>query len=152
MDISWWHWLILGFVLIAVEIAAPIFFIIWFGLGAICVGLILLLAPAIGLTLQVGLWGVLSLFFTLLWFGVFRQKNLITQDGTAQGGVAGEVGLLISDVTPFERGQVRFQRPVLGTDTWPCVADEPISAGARVQILAVEGNWVRIGPVTHKAN
>jgi membrane protein implicated in regulation of membrane protease activity len=39
----YWHWLVLGMVMILAEIFIPSFTIFWFGLGAILVGGILLL-------------------------------------------------------------------------------------------------------------
>jgi hypothetical protein len=39
-----------GVALVVAELAVPAFFIIWFGLGALLVGLLLLVAPAMGMT------------------------------------------------------------------------------------------------------
>ncbi len=149
MLIEWWHWVILGFTLAAVEIAAPFFFIIWFGVGAISVGLVLLVtgSGSISLISQMWLWLVFSLSFTLVWFGFFHRKKLVTQVGTAQSGLAGELGVLVSEVTPFTRGEVRFQKPIMGFETWPCIADESIQAGSCVKIIAIEGHWVRVSSV-----
>jgi hypothetical protein len=40
---------------------------------------------------------------------------------------------------------VRFQKPVMGSDVWPCLADEVIAAGERVRVLAVDGQILRVG-------
>lgn len=41
MDIQWWHWLVFGLVLVLAEVAtAGGFYIIFFGIGAIVVGLL----------------------------------------------------------------------------------------------------------------
>ena len=40
--LEWWHWIVLGLVLTLAELAVPAFFIVWFGLGALGVGLVLL--------------------------------------------------------------------------------------------------------------
>jgi membrane protein implicated in regulation of membrane protease activity len=58
--------------------------------------------------------------------------------------VIGEIGLLARDVAPFERGEVRFQKPMLGTDTWPCIADEAIRSGERVKVVDVEGSLLKV--------
>ena len=49
MMIEWWHWVVLGMCLSIAELAIPAFFIIWFGIGAIIIGLLLLVAPDLGL-------------------------------------------------------------------------------------------------------
>ena len=42
MEPVWWHWLVFGLLLVVAELAIPSFFIIWFGVAAILVGLSLL--------------------------------------------------------------------------------------------------------------
>ena len=42
--------------------------------------------------------------------------------------VIGEIGLLTREVAPFQNGEVRFQKPMVGSDVWPCMADEAIPA------------------------
>ncbi|TCL31488.1 regulator of protease activity HflC (stomatin/prohibitin superfamily) [Azotobacter chroococcum] len=116
---EWWHWVVGGIVLILLELAIPAFFVIWFGLGALLVAGVLLLAGALSLTAQLLVWTLSSLAMTALWFGVFRPGRQTTRIGTAAGETIGEVGLLVSAVAPFERGRVRFQKPILGAEEWP---------------------------------
>jgi hypothetical protein len=40
---------------------------------------------------------------------------------------------------------VRFQKPVLGSDTWDCISDEAIRSGERVRVLEVEGSLMKVG-------
>lgn len=46
---------------------------------------------------------------------------------------------------PFEPGKVRFQRPLLGSEEWVCLADSAIAAGRRVEVVAVEGSFLKVG-------
>ncbi|HEX5127738.1 MAG TPA: NfeD family protein [Rhodocyclaceae bacterium] len=139
---AWWHWLVLGFVLVVAELAVPAFFIVWFGIAALVVGLLAALLPFLSLSVQLVIWAILSIVMVVLWFRVFKQPTE-TRSGTADS-ITGEVGLLVRDVEPFHPGQVRFQRPILGSDMWDCVADATIKTGTRVRVLAVEGKTVRI--------
>jgi hypothetical protein len=140
MTLEWWHWEIAGLALVLLELAVPAFFVIWFGFGAMLVGLALLVAPGLALSAQIGLWVLASVAMTVLWFRVFRRSQHKTLVGTAAGEVIGEIGLLVSAVAPFERGKVRFQRPVLGAEEWACVAESAIAAGQRVRVVSVEGS------------
>lgn len=144
MIIEWWHWEIAGLALVLLELAVPAFFVIWFGFGAMLVGLALLVAPDLALSVQIGLWVLASVAMTVLWFRVFRRSQHKTLIGTAAGEVIGEVGLLVSAVAPFERGKVRFQRPVLGAEEWACMAESAIAAGERVRVVSVEGSFVKV--------
>lgn len=143
MELLWWHWIVLGLVLGLAEIAVPSFFIVWFGLGALLVGLALLLMPGLDFNAQVLLWTATSVAMTVLWFKVFRNASK-TRCGQADE-VLGEIGVLIHAVEPFAKGAVRFQKPVLGSDVWPCLADEAIAAGERVKVLAVDGQLLKVG-------
>jgi inner membrane protein len=143
MNPEWWHWIVGGIALILAELVIPSFFIVWFGLGALFVGL-LALAFDLSVTAQLATWTLASLAMVVLWFRVFKQSFIKTRAGTADGEVIGEIGLLVSAVAPFERGKVRFQRPVLGADEWVCLADTAIAAGDRVRVVAVEGSFLKV--------
>lgn len=144
MELAWWHWMILGLALGLAELAVPSFFIIWFGLGALLVGVVMLLVPSISLTTQILLWTLASVALTVLWFKVFRERVVKTRSGQADE-VLGEIGVLVRAVEPFGKGEVRFQKPVMGADTWPCLADESIAAGERVKVLTIDGQLLKVG-------
>lgn len=144
MTPEWWHWMIAGIGLVLLELAVPAFFVIWFGLGAILVALVLLAAGELSLTTQISLWIVASLAMVVLWFQVFKRNQHRTLVGTADGTVIGEIGLLVGAVAPYQHGKVRFQRPVLGADEWVCLSETAIAAGERVRVVAVEGSFVRV--------
>jgi len=148
MELAWWHWMVLGLGLCLVELAVPAFFIIWFGLGALLVGVAMLVAPGMAFSTQILLWTVASVMMTVLWFRVLRKDGGKTRSGQANE-VLGEVGVLVRAVEPLGvasvPGEVRFQKPILGADVWPCLADEAIAAGERVRVLAVDGQFLRVG-------
>lgn len=147
MHLEWWAWIVGGIALIVAELAIPSFFVIWFGLGALLVGLLMLVLPELSLTAQLATWTVASLAMVVLWFRVFKPSFQKTRIGTSAGEAIGEIGLLVAAVAPFERGKVRFQRPVLGSEEWVCVSDSPIAAGERVKVIAVEGSFLTVGKI-----
>lgn len=143
---QWWHWEILGILLVLAELLVPAFFVIWFGFGAILVGLVVALVE-LSLAAQIGLWILASVAMAVLWFRIFKRSEHKTLIGTADGHVIGEVGLLVANVEPFQRGRVRFQRPLLGSEEWACMAETAIRAGERVRVVTVEGSFVKVEPV-----
>ena len=144
MNIEWWQWAVAGIVLILGELAIPSFFVIWFGIAGLVMAGVSLVAPTLSLTAQLALWTALSLLMVGLWFRVFKPGFHKTRIGTADGEVIGEVGLLVGAVAPFQRGKVRFQRPVLGAEEWVCLAENAIAAGERVRVIAVEGSFLKV--------
>jgi len=147
--IEWWHWMVLGLGLILAELALPAFFLIWFGLGALVVGLVLLAMPSLAIAAQIGLWTVSSLGFVALWFKVFKVHVHKTRIGMSKGQFAGEIGLVTRDIRPYEKGSIRFQKPILGAEAWEAIADEEIRAGERVRVLEVEGQLLRVARAGH---
>ena len=140
---EWWHWMVLGLCLAMAELLIPAFFIVWFGIGALVVGLILLAAPELGIPAQLLLWAAFSTALVIIWFRYLKPKTM-TAVGTSTAHVTGEVGILVSDLCPNSRGQVRFQKPVLGSDLWECYAEAAIKAGTRVRIVDVEGSFIKV--------
>jgi membrane protein implicated in regulation of membrane protease activity len=145
MQILWWHWVVLGIVLMLLELAVPAIFLIWFGLGALIVGTLLAVFSSAPFALQVLAWTAFSLLFIWLWFKVFKPNIYKSRAGMARGSLIGEIGLVTRDIRPYEKGQIRFQKPILGDEVWESVADEEIRVGERVRVLEVEGNTVRVG-------
>jgi membrane protein implicated in regulation of membrane protease activity len=145
MTLLWWHWMVLGIVLVLLELAVPAFFLIWFGVGAIIVGIALLAVPALAFEWQIATWIACSLGFIWLWFKVFKPNFHKTTAGMSRGALVGEIGLVTRDIRPFEKGQIRFQKPILGDETWEALAEEEIRTGVRVRVLDVEGNTLKVG-------
>ena len=148
MELAWWHWMVLGLGLGLVELAVASFFIIWFGLGALLVGVAMLVAPGMVFSTQILLWTAASVAMTALWFRVLRKDAGKTRSGQANEAL-GEIGVLVRAVEPLgvnsARGEVRFQKPVMGSDVWPCLAEDAIAAGERVRVLAVDGQILKVG-------
>lgn len=142
MELAWWHWMALGMVLAVLEMLVPTFFLIWFGMGAFLVGVLMLFA-APGFATQMVLWAILSVFMTGAWFRYFKNPDR-TRYGQAKEGVKGVTGLMTKPVTETEAGEMMFQRPVLGADRWPVVADEPIAAGERARVVDVLGQTLKV--------
>ncbi|MBI5921225.1 MAG: NfeD family protein [Betaproteobacteria bacterium] len=145
MHFEWWHWAVAGIALILAELAVPAFVLVWFGLGGLVVALIVLLLPQIEVTAQLSAWLIVSVALIVFWFKLFKPNFHKTRVGMSEANLIGEVGLLTREVAPFQKGEVRFQKPMLGSDVWPCLADETIGAGARVKVLSVEGSLLKVG-------
>jgi hypothetical protein len=80
----------------------------------------------------------------VLWFKVFKRSFHKVLIGRSSAHIEDEVGMLTEAVAPFKNGKVRFQKPILGSDTWECIADEPIGIGARVKVVRMEGSMITV--------
>jgi len=142
MELAWWHWMALGMTLVALEMLVTTFFLIWFGMAALLVGVLMLFA-APDFATQMVLWAILSVAMTGAWLKFFKNPDR-TRLGQAKEGVKGLSGLMTKPVTETNAGEMMFQRPVLGADRWPVVADEPIAAGERARVVDVLGQTLKV--------
>lgn len=62
-----WHWWSLGAILIALEIATTTFYLLWPGIAALLVGVIVYFYPGLGGNGAVGLFALLAVLSTLAW-------------------------------------------------------------------------------------
>ena len=144
MDIQmlYWHWLVLGLLLVVGEIFIPSFTILWFGLGALVVGLIELLIP-MSLSVQILLWTVSSVVFTLVWFKIIKVKMAQGNRGEeARNDAIGASGLVTKLPTQSTQGSIRFSTPVMDSDEWEFSCDSVVELGDRLHIKEVSGDFL----------
>lgn len=146
MTLAYWHWLVLGMILMGLEIFVPTFTILWFGIGAVAVGLVLLAVPGLGLALQILLWVVLSALCTFVWFRYLkRMAPDRTKAGLSIEAIIGETGMVITVPAEHRRGTLRFSRPLLGAEEWQFMCDQAVAVGDRVVVQNVSGNTLVVG-------
>lgn len=145
MHIEWWHWIILGLCLVGLELIVPSFTIIWFGFGALVVGLVMLFWIDIPIAWQVFFWSIASICFTVLWFICFKPNKNRTHAGMSKEGIVGETGIIIRGTEDsYGRGTIRFRISVLGADEWSCFAEEVLKVGDSVRVVDIEGQILKV--------
>ena len=142
-----WHWFVFGILLILSELILPAFAAIWFGFAALIVSLILLLFPGMSFTLQMVIWGILSISCALLWFKLIKPLSVDkTKAGLPREATIGQVGMVIEIELAHEQIRVRFPMPVLGSDEWNCRCLTPVLVGDRVRVTDILGNDLVVQP------
>jgi membrane protein implicated in regulation of membrane protease activity len=139
-NIAYWHWMVLGLLLVATELFVPIFVMIWFGASAIAVGLILLVVD-LSLVVQMLFWLSLSVLDLVVWFKFIhpKMKNK-TLSGMSREQVIGQEGMVIRLGPEIEQGTIRFSIPVLGSDEWQFICREQVGVGDRLVVEDISGN------------
>ena len=139
-ELAYWHWLVLGIALMLVEIFIPSFTIFWFGLGALVVGGLSVFID-MSFTVQIIVWAIASVTFTILWFKFLKPKMVDkTTAGIAREAAIGEAGKVVKVPTEGHRGIVRFTTPLLGDDEWDFISESDVELGDRVHIKDISGN------------
>ena len=147
-----WHWLVLGFVLLIVEMFVPTFASLWFGAAAIIVAALLWLIP-IPVSVQIIIWLVLSAIFLVAWFKFIKPLSVDrTKAGLGGSVIIGETGMIIVAPQPEIAGMVRFSVPIVGAAEWMCrTRGEQVAVGDRVIVTDIVGNELIVGTMTSPA-
>lgn len=147
-----WHWLVLGFVLLIVEMFVPTFASLWFGAAAIIVAALLWLIP-IPVSVQIIIWLVLSAIFLVAWFKFIKPLSVDrTKAGLGGSVIIGETGMIIIAPQLERAGVVRFSVPIVGAAEWMCrTSGEQVAVGDRVIVTDIVGNELIVSSMQAQA-
>lgn len=138
---SYWLWMSAGVALMIVEIFIGSFFVFWFGLAAVLVGFIVLLVPQLAVAAQITIWALLSGVLALSWFRYVKPLSRDrTKAGLSREALIGQVGQVLQPPTGAGRGTIRFPAPVLGSDEWQILSEDPLAIGDRAHVTDLSGN------------
>ncbi len=139
-NIVYWHWIVFGLVLVLFEIFVPSFFMLWLGISATIVGIIMTMTTIIFST-QLLIWIMLSTLCLVTWFKyispMIKTKSL---SGMALENLLGKVGTVINYNEETQRGLIKFPAPLLGNEEWEVICEEKLVQGDRAVITEISGN------------
>lgn len=141
---SWWYWILLGLVLAAIELATPGgFFVIFFALAAVVVGLLELAGILDGDALQWALFSILSIACLALFRKPLLQRLNRGHTGDAVDSLVGELATAVDAIASGQHG-----RAELRGSTWTArnVAPSAVMAGERCRVVAVHQLEIDIRP------
>lgn len=144
MHIEWWHWFVLGLLLVLAELVTPGgFYIVFFGLGAMAVGLLAAAGWAGPEWVQILMFAVISVATLLM----FRSRVLtwmqISPQAPPVDELIGEVGSVIIAMSPGGIGKVELRGSAWSARN---ISDTVLGTGGRVRVLRVDGLMLMVGP------
>ena len=142
---EWWYWILLGLALPALELIAPSgFYLLFFGLAALCVGTLVGLGFTQAIWLQWVLFSALSVVSLLFFRGPLLER--IKSRERAQyivDSMVGEIAIPLEDLSPGGIGKAELH----GT-TWTARnnSDASLTKGQRSRVVRVDGLTLWIAP------
>jgi len=133
---NWWIWILIGLALVFAEVVTPGgFYLLFFGIGGLAVGLLALADLAGPAWLQILLFPVISV--CALW--LFREKLMQSFQNKAALPVdsyIGETAHAVDEIAVNAVGKVELRGA-----SWSArnIGAAPLSAGARCMVEKVEG-------------
>ena len=136
MIIAWWHWLALGLILIALELAASGgFYVIFFGIAAIAISALRVLGAAGPAWVQVLLFSVLSVASLVLFRSPLMRWMKLDREGVDVDSLVGENATARENIPAGGIGRVELRGTV-----WTArnAGTTPLVNGQRLLVVRVE--------------
>jgi inner membrane protein len=133
---DWWIWILVGLLICVAELVTPGgFYILFFGIGAIVVGVLVGFQAAGPAWFQFILFSAVSVL--CLW--LFREKLLQLTRGRPSESVdslVGEVAVPLEDISANSVGKAEMRGTSWNTRN---IGDKPVARGQRCRVERVEG-------------
>ncbi len=139
-----WMWAAVGIILLAIEMATGTFYVLWFGVAALCVAIAMWLFPSMPEAVQYAMYAALSLGSLTVWKLYYKKTSTSSSIGQSKGEEIGRVGSVIETASARQNGKIRFTQGLMGSREWTAIADETIEAGSEAMVVAVVGNSLKI--------
>jgi membrane protein implicated in regulation of membrane protease activity len=140
--VEWWMWLAAGLVLLVIELATPSgFFVMFFGLGAVTVGILQGIGVFDSALVQWSVFTALSLIYLLLFRG--RMQKGVDQPPANIDTLVGELAVPRERILPGQVGRVDLRGALWNARNGAATATEP---GQRCRVTAVDGLTIYIKP------
>ncbi len=140
-ELLYWHWIVMGVILMLSEIFLGSFFIFWFGAAALSVGFAMLVIPGMSEAAQIIVWAFSSTIFAVGWFKFIKPLSIDnTKAGLSKEALLGEIGQVLDPPSGDKFGKLRFPAPVLGSDEWLIISQDDLAVGDRVSVIDLSGN------------
>lgn len=140
----YWHWIVLGLILIVLEIMLPGFILLWFGVAAIVMGFILWLIPGISWEMQILMVAVMSLGSIFAW----RKLRKGSKDDDPETTFLNQRGKnLIGRKTVLIEAIVDGVGKIQIDDTFWRVIGNDLPEGAHVEVTEATGATLSVKAV-----
>jgi membrane protein implicated in regulation of membrane protease activity len=140
---TWWMWLVGGLLLIVLEVATPSgFFIVFFGLAALTVGMLARLALVEAGWLQWSLFTALSVVYLLLFRGRLQARMQVPPPPSVDS-LVGVLAIAQERVAPGVVGRVEVRGSAWSARNR---SDVTLEAGQRCKVVSVDGLLLTVVP------
>jgi hypothetical protein len=141
---SWWHWVVVGLILVALEMAASGgFYVIFFGIAAIAIGALHVLDLAGPLWFQFLLFSVISIGSLLFFRRPFMRWMNLDRPGSDVDSMIGETAVPLEDIESGAVGRAELRGTVWSARNQ---AKAAVHKGQRCTVVAVDRLMIFLEP------
>ena len=144
MSLLWWHWIVIGLLLVLGEMAsAGGFYVIFFGVAALLVGILAAFGIAGPAWMQLLLFSILSVTSLALFRARLLRWMQLDPQRPAVDPLIGEIGLALEEIIAGGVGRLELR----GT-AWSArnATSAALPRGTRCRVVRVEGLMLHVEP------
>jgi len=142
-NLVYWHWIVLGFLLLILEMLAPGAILMWFGAGALLVGGFLFLFPGMGWEWQVLIFAVVSFASIFAW----KKLRKDSPDDNTEAGTLNQRGkALVGRRVPLTEAIKNGIGRVQIDDTFWRVEGPDLMVETLVTVIDSDGATLKVEP------
>ncbi len=145
---NFWHWLVLGLLLMFIELILPSTYFLWLGLAAMLVGVLLWLIPGMSFDVQTILFAILSVSAIFIGKRYLKRHPIESDRPTLNVRGAQNIGRIVTLHEAIVNGVGRVH---LDDTLWK-VNGPDLPVNTRVRVVAVEGISLRVEPLNDGAD
>lgn len=139
-ELNAWHWAIMAAILIVLEMFAPGAFMLWLGIAAAIVSLLLVIFPGMGWETQFVIFAVLAVVSIIAWRAVQKRHPVETDQPTLNRRGEQYVGRVFTVNEDIINGQGKIN---VDDSTWKIVGSD-CASGTQVKVIGVDGVVLKV--------
>ena len=139
-SVVYWHWWVLGVVLIILEAFSPGVYFLWMGVAAGIVGLVVMLFSGLGWEYQLLIFALTSVASVFLWRRLLDRHPTETDQPRLNRRGEQYIGRTFTLDEPLVNGLGKIR---VDDSTWK-IEGEDCGAGTRVTVVGVEGVVLKV--------
>ncbi len=143
--LEFWHWLTFALILIILEMLSPGVFLMWLGIAAGIVGLVMLAQPDLSWQIQMTLFALLSVASIIFWRWAQTRFKTESNDLHLNRRAEQYIGRTFNLVEPIVNGMGKIK---VDDSIWK-VHGEDAPVGTQVEVTGVEGVVFKVKVKTH---
>jgi hypothetical protein len=134
-QLDYWHWWVVGIVLIMLELFLPGAFFLWMGIAAGLVGIILLIAPDLTWQTQFIIFAIVSVVSIAVWRVYLNKHPIATDKPTLNRRGEQYVGRVFTLAEPIVNGVGKLK---VDDTMWKIEGDD-CDSGTKIKIVEADG-------------
>lgn len=138
--VEFWHWWMLAALLVAIEMLVPSTVLLWPGIAAVVVGLVLLVAPDIDWQVQILLFAILSIASLLAWRVYVRARPTQTEDSLLNRRAEQYVGRLFTLEEPIVNRRGKLMADGM---RWTMEGSD-LESGTLIRVVGTDGLVLKV--------